>query len=117
MDPYSLARATDDAAGAAVRAGVAVRTLSTADEFAEARAIWDAVWPTVPGATEVTQNFVRAILHSGGYVAGPSTAHAWSEPAWRLSGVRGEGMAGTPTCGRTCWPRCPDSPTAVPALR
>jgi predicted GNAT superfamily acetyltransferase len=70
MDPYSLARATDDAAGAAVRAGVAVRTLSTADEFAEARAIWDAVWPTVPGATEVTQNFVRAIVHAGGYASG-----------------------------------------------
>ncbi len=70
MDPDSLARATDDAVGAAVRAGLTVRTLSTADEFGEARAIWDAVWPTVPGATEVTQNFVRAILHAGGYVAG-----------------------------------------------
>jgi predicted GNAT superfamily acetyltransferase len=70
MDPDSLARATDDATRAAVRAGVTVRTLSTADEISQARAIWDAVWPTVPGATEVTQNFVRAILHAGGYVAG-----------------------------------------------
>lgn len=70
MDPVSFARATDDATRAAVRAGVTVRTLGTADELGEARAIWDAVWPTVPGATEVTQNFLRAILHSGGYLSG-----------------------------------------------
>jgi predicted GNAT superfamily acetyltransferase len=70
MGPDLLAGATDDATRAALRAGLTVRTLSTADEIGEARAIWDAVWPTVPGATEVTQNFVRAIVHGGGYVAG-----------------------------------------------
>ena len=40
------------------------------DELEEARAIWDAVWPTVPGATEITQNLLRAIEHAGGYVGG-----------------------------------------------
>jgi predicted GNAT superfamily acetyltransferase len=70
MGPDLLAGATDDATRAALRAGVTVRPLGTADEISQARAIWDAVWPTVPGATEVTQNFVRAILHGGGYVAG-----------------------------------------------
>jgi len=65
-----LAGAWDDARRAADRSGVRVRALSTLDELAEARAVWDAVWPTVPGATEITGNLIRAIEHSGGYVSG-----------------------------------------------
>ncbi len=70
MDPDLLARATDLAARAAARGRVQVRALHTHDELEDARAIWDTVWPTVPGATEVTQNFLRAIEHSGGYIGG-----------------------------------------------
>lgn len=70
MDPDILARATDDAARAAARGQVQVRALRTHHELEDARAIWDAVWPTVPGATEVTQNLLRAIEHAGGYVGG-----------------------------------------------
>lgn len=65
-----LAAAWDDARRAAERSGVQVRALSTLDELAEARAVWDAVWPTVPGATEITGNLIRAIEHAGGYVSG-----------------------------------------------
>jgi predicted GNAT superfamily acetyltransferase len=63
-------RARQDAARAAGTAGVRVRTLHELREQDEARAIWDAAWPTVPGATEVTGNLLRAIEHCGGYVAG-----------------------------------------------
>jgi predicted GNAT superfamily acetyltransferase len=63
--------AADDAARrAARRAGVEVRALHTLEELADARAVWDTVWPTVPGATEVTQNLVRAVEHAGGYLGG-----------------------------------------------
>jgi predicted GNAT superfamily acetyltransferase len=70
VDPDIVARATEDAARAAARGRVEVRALHTLDELEEARAIWDAVWPTVPGATEITQNLLRAIEHAGGYVGG-----------------------------------------------
>lgn len=65
-----LAAAWDDSRRAAERSGVQVRALSTLDELADARAVWDAVWPTVPGATEITGNLIRAIEHAGGYVSG-----------------------------------------------
>ena len=70
VDPDLLARAHDDAARAAARGRVEVRALHEHGELEAARAIWDAVWPTVPGATEITQNLLRAIEHAGGYVGG-----------------------------------------------
>jgi predicted GNAT superfamily acetyltransferase len=70
VDPDTLGRAGDDAARAAARGGVEVRALHSLAELERARAIWDAVWPTVPGATEITQNLLRAIEHAGGYVGG-----------------------------------------------
>jgi predicted GNAT superfamily acetyltransferase len=70
VDPDIVARATEDAARAAARGRVEVRALHSLDELEQARAIWDAVWPTVPGATEITQNLLRAIEHAGGYVGG-----------------------------------------------
>ncbi len=65
-----LASAWSDAHAAAERAGVEVRALDTLDELERARGVWDAVWPTVPGATEITGNLIRAIEHAGGYVSG-----------------------------------------------
>jgi predicted GNAT superfamily acetyltransferase len=70
VDPELLARASADAERAAARGGVEVRALHSLDELAQARHIWDVVWPTAPGATEVTQNLLRAIEHAGGYVGG-----------------------------------------------
>ncbi len=59
-----------DAARAGERAGVEVRALHTHAELTDARGIWDAVWPTFPGATEITGNLLRAMEHAGGYVGG-----------------------------------------------
>jgi predicted GNAT superfamily acetyltransferase len=65
-----LAAAWTDARAAADRGGVEVRALHTLAELEQARGVWDAVWPTVPGATEITGNLIRAIEHAGGYVSG-----------------------------------------------
>ena len=65
-----VAAAGHDAQVAADRGGVSVRALLTIEELTEARGVWDAVWPTYPGATEITGNLLRAVEHSGGYVGG-----------------------------------------------
>ena len=70
MDAELVGRAAGDAARAAEGGRLEVRALHSLEELAEARAIWDAVWPTAPGATEITQNQLRAIEHAGGYAGG-----------------------------------------------
>jgi predicted GNAT superfamily acetyltransferase len=70
VDPDTVARAVADADRAADRGRVEVRALHTLEELEEARGIWDAVWPTVAGATEITQNLLRAVEHAGGYIGG-----------------------------------------------
>ena len=65
-----VAAAELDSDRASRRAGADVRALHLHDELSEARGIWDAVWPTVPGATEITGNLLRAMEHAGGYVGG-----------------------------------------------
>ncbi len=62
--------AARDAEHAALRAGVEVRALHDLDDLAEARRVWDAVWPTVPGATEITGNLIKALEHAGSHVGG-----------------------------------------------
>jgi len=59
-----------DSEAAAQRGRVEVRALHSHQELTEARAVWDAVWPTFPGATEITGNLLRAMEHAGGYVGG-----------------------------------------------
>ncbi len=66
----ALDAALRDALSAADRGRVEVRSLHTHDELTEARGVWDAVWPTTPGATEITGNLLRAVEHAGGYVGG-----------------------------------------------
>lgn len=70
VDPALVASAWGDARAAAERAGVEVRALRTTEDLGLAREVFDLTWPTVPGATEVTANMIRAIEHSGGYVSG-----------------------------------------------
>ncbi|CAB4847838.1 unannotated protein [freshwater metagenome] len=65
-----VAAATNTAQDLAQRAGVEVRTLHEHEELDAAREIWDSVWPTIPGATEVPSSLMRAIEHAGGYIAG-----------------------------------------------
>jgi predicted GNAT superfamily acetyltransferase len=69
-EPDHTARAVLDGERAAERAGVVVRSLVTHEEFDAARDIWDVVWPTPPGATEITPHLMRALHHAGGYVGG-----------------------------------------------
>ena len=66
----AITSAQHDADAAAERSRVSVRTLHSHEELADARALWDAVWPSPTNGTEVTSNHLRAIEHSGGYVGG-----------------------------------------------
>jgi predicted GNAT superfamily acetyltransferase len=59
-----------DAEAAAARGGLTVRNLVEHDELDAAREVWDLAWPSVEEGTQVTPNLLRAIEHSGGYVAG-----------------------------------------------
>lgn len=70
IDPAVVASAWDVALSAARRSGIEVRSLHDMESLNAARAVWDATWPTVPGATELTSNMIRAIEHGGGYVSG-----------------------------------------------
>jgi predicted GNAT superfamily acetyltransferase len=69
-DPTVIAAAARDAELAAARAGVEVRALHHLAELTDARRVWDEVWPTVPGATEITSNLIKALEHAGSYVGG-----------------------------------------------
>lgn len=51
------------------RAGVSIRTLEDPNEQGVAVEIFDQVWPLGSGATNVTSNLLRALLHSGGYAS------------------------------------------------
>jgi predicted GNAT superfamily acetyltransferase len=66
----SAVQAVLDAEHAAERSGVVVRSLSTHEEFDQARFVWDTVWPLPPGGTEITAHLMRALHHAGGYVSG-----------------------------------------------
>jgi len=70
IDPDVVAAAWDTALAAARRSGVEVRSLHDMESLNLARSVWDATWPTIPGATEMTSNMVRAVEHAGGYVSG-----------------------------------------------
>jgi len=50
-------------------AGVRIRTLDDPNDQAIAVRIFDEVWPPETGATHVKSNLLRAMIHSGGYVA------------------------------------------------
>lgn len=66
----SNSQADRDAAAAASRAGVEVRSLHTHDELDAARAVWDRAWPSLLEGTQVTPNLLRALEHAGGYISG-----------------------------------------------
>jgi len=70
LDDDVRARAHRHSETASARAGVVVRELTTQAEFDEARMVWDTVWPTAPGGTEITAHLMRALHHAGAYVSG-----------------------------------------------
>ena len=61
------ARARAREAGA--RAGVVVRAVRAIDDLERVREVLDATWPLPGGGTVMETNLIRALEHSGGYVA------------------------------------------------
>jgi predicted GNAT superfamily acetyltransferase len=49
------------------RAGVEIRTLTERTALNDARAVFDAVWPSLAGSTQIQSNLLQAIVHAGGY--------------------------------------------------
>lgn len=86
------AQAWRDADAAASRSGVVVRVLTSIDQFDEARSVFDAVWPTPPGGTEITAPFIKALVHAGGYIGG---AYADDRIVGATLGVVGRSRADT----------------------
>lgn len=70
FDDDLVLRARADSERVEQRAGVSIRELETADEFDEARHVWDTVWPTPPGGTEISTHLLRTLHHAGAYVSG-----------------------------------------------
>jgi predicted GNAT superfamily acetyltransferase len=68
--PSRLADAQGAARTAAERSRVQIRELLDASAQADARRIFDEVWPTDDGATQVRPNLLRALVHAGGYCVG-----------------------------------------------
>lgn len=72
--------------GAQARAGVTVRSLTDLSELSDAREIFDTVWPSVAGGSQVQANLLRAIVHAGGYA---SAAYAGDRPVAAAFGFCG----------------------------
>lgn len=49
------------------RAGVQIIELTSPQSQADARAVFDQVWPDEDGSTQVRANLLRALVHAGGY--------------------------------------------------
>ena len=61
----------------AAREGIEIRSLEVASEIQDAAEVFDSVWPSLGGGTQVPPNLLRAITHSGGYC---SAAYIADEP-------------------------------------
>ena len=59
--------ADDDRARAEARAGVEIRLLVEPSDLKDAQGVFDEVWPSADGSTQLATNLMRAIAHSGGY--------------------------------------------------
>jgi predicted GNAT superfamily acetyltransferase len=57
------------AQSACARAGIRIEVLHGSEQVDAARHLCDAVWPSVGGGSQVTNNLLTAIEHSGGYVS------------------------------------------------
>ncbi len=68
ITPELRAQAWRDADAAAHRSNVVIRLMSTIEQFDEVRAVFDEVWPTEPGGTEISSPLTKALVHAGGYV-------------------------------------------------
>ncbi|CAB4879968.1 unannotated protein [freshwater metagenome] len=71
---------------AETRAAVVVRPLTDLSELSDARDIFDAVWPSVAGGSQVQANLLKALVHAGGYA---SAAYVGDQPVGAALGVCG----------------------------
>jgi predicted GNAT superfamily acetyltransferase len=67
----------DDLGAAEQRADVKVRSLIDLSELDDARRVFDTVWPSLGGSTQIQSNLLRAQIHAGGYA---SAAYRNGEP-------------------------------------
>jgi len=67
----------DDLGAAEQRADVRVRSLIDLSELDDARRVFDTVWPSLTGSTQIQPNLLRAQIHAGGYA---SAAYRDGEP-------------------------------------
>lgn len=67
----------DDLRVAEQRANVVIRSLNDLSELQDARQVFDTVWPSLDGSTQIQSNLLRALVHAGGYV---SAAYRGEEP-------------------------------------
>jgi predicted GNAT superfamily acetyltransferase len=70
--PRTYARAWADAAAAA---GVTVRTLDSLEDLSRVDALFGAIWGSAGQQVAMPVNLLRALTHSGSYVAGAWQAH------------------------------------------
>lgn len=78
--------ALEHSTAAQVRAGVRIATLDSLTELDDARRIFDTVWPSLVGASQVQANLLKALVHSGGYCA---AAYVDDEPVGAALGFVG----------------------------
>lgn len=65
-----MVKDSDDALRAAQeRAGVQVRALTDLNDLDVARGVFDTVWPSQSGSSQVQANLLRALVHAGGYAS------------------------------------------------
>lgn len=83
--------AEQDLARAEQRADVEVRSLTEISDLADAQMVFDAVWPSADGGTQLATNLMRAIVHSGGYA---SAAYRDGQPIGAAFGVAGRHRSG-----------------------
>lgn len=78
--------ADDDLRRAEQRADVEVRLLVEPSELADAQWVFDEVWPSDDGSTQLPRNLMRALVHAGGYC---SAAYRDGRPIGAAFGVAG----------------------------
>lgn len=84
MDALLGARQTLHAAES--RAGAQIRLATTLDGLEDARMVFDSVWLSAQGGTEVQPNMAQAIVHAGGYC---SVAYVADKPVGAALGFVG----------------------------
>ena len=65
----TISSARGDLSVAEQRAGVRVRSLVDLSELDDARRVFDEVWPSLSGSTQIQSNLLRAQVHAGGYAS------------------------------------------------